>query len=395
MTLSRALHGARTISIALCVSLPLFGVVLRGQDGPAVSVAAAFRDVDGDLIPDRLGETVSLTGVVTSEPRMIDVRTASRTHIQDDTGGVRLTAPGNLIVAAGLDRNDAIRVRGTIQQFDGREEFVVAALERLGRREAPRPHEVTVAELQSEEYSGQLVRVAGRLTVPLSILESSRDVIIRDATGEIRVFLQRALFRDFDFINRLRRGGRAELVAIAEQFDERAPFDSGYRIVPRDVGDFHFAPGPPYGAIGITSSVFVLLGLAVGFWSFRRASERQTVAVATREQFATMFLWLFTNSPLAMLIHDAKSLRLLDVNEAAITQYGYSRVEFLHMRLPDMDARQGPRSMSRPQVLEFRHQTRAGALMDVDLVAHPLEFRGRQAVLVTVTKFTPSGVSKA
>ena len=48
------------------------------------------------------------------------------------------------------------------------------------------------------------------------------------------------------------------------------------------------------------------------------------------------FSFLFQNNPLPMWIYDLESLRFLEVNEAAVEHYGYSRAEFLRMRLSDI-----------------------------------------------------------
>jgi hypothetical protein len=50
-----------------------------------------------------------------------------------------------------------------------------------------------------------------------------------------------------------------------------------------------------------------------------------------REEFAD--LGGFYASPIPMWIFDQSSLAILDVNEAAILQYGYLRREFLNMTI--------------------------------------------------------------
>src|ERR1700690_3292127 len=56
----------------------------------------------------------------------------------------------------------------------------------------------------------------------------------------------------------------------------------------------------------------------------------------TREQFNL----LFHNNPLPMWVYDVVSLRFLDVNPAAIKQYGYTRAEFLALRVKDIADRE-------------------------------------------------------
>ena len=50
----------------------------------------------------------------------------------------------------------------------------------------------------------------------------------------------------------------------------------------------------------------------------------------------TSFQLLFSNNPLAMCVYDVETLAFLEVNAAAVDQYGYARDEFLRMRLADI-----------------------------------------------------------
>ncbi|MBI3740094.1 MAG: PAS domain-containing protein, partial [Chloroflexi bacterium] len=45
---------------------------------------------------------------------------------------------------------------------------------------------------------------------------------------------------------------------------------------------------------------------------------------------------LFQNNPLPMWVYELDTLCFLDVNEAAVEQYGYARGEFLNMRVTDL-----------------------------------------------------------
>src|SRR5208282_841543 len=48
------------------------------------------------------------------------------------------------------------------------------------------------------------------------------------------------------------------------------------------------------------------------------------------------FSLLFQSNPAPMLVYDWDSWRILEVNDAALTQYGYSRDEFLRLSLHDI-----------------------------------------------------------
>ncbi len=54
------------------------------------------------------------------------------------------------------------------------------------------------------------------------------------------------------------------------------------------------------------------------------------------KQSEKMYKYLFENNPLPMWIYDLETLDFLEVNEAAILKYGYSREQFLQMTLKDI-----------------------------------------------------------
>jgi PAS domain S-box-containing protein len=98
-----------------------------------------------------------------------------------------------------------------------------------------------------------------------------------------------------------------------------------------------------------------------------------------------------------MWLYDAGSLRFLEVNDAAVSLYGYTRDEFLQKRITDLrsaedaerlvrDLRQAPPGLRR--WADIRHRTRDGRVLDVEIAAHTLEFRGTPAVFVVAHDVT-------
>jgi PAS domain S-box-containing protein len=109
------------------------------------------------------------------------------------------------------------------------------------------------------------------------------------------------------------------------------------------------------------------------------------------------FHLLFAASPLPMWLYDAESLQLLEVNDAAIAHYGFTREEFLHKRITDLRSPEDAERLVRDlrhaapglrRWANIRHRTRDGRLLDVEIAAHTLEFRGHAAVFVVVHDVT-------
>lgn len=231
-------------------------------------VRHALVDRDGDRIPDRIGEMVTVRGVIISDPLVVD-RDASLVNFQDTTGGLVLFTRDTTTLLD-LARGDSVRVRGRLGQYRGAEQLVVEEIERLGRTEVPAPGDVSVSDLQGERYFGQLVRVAGTLTARRT--EAGWfDVEVRDQTGSIRVYISSSWLTDPGFVERLTRGGEVEVAGIASQDTGADPPVDGYRIVPRSVDDFAFPTPPPYRLI---AGIMVGLLVLVLAWWHRRERQR-------------------------------------------------------------------------------------------------------------------------
>src|SRR5689334_5984169 len=98
-----------------------------------------------------------------------------------------------------------------------------------------------------------------------------------------------------------------------------------------------------------------------------------------------------------MWVYDLESLAILDVNAAAIQNYGYSREEFVTRTIRDIrPAEDVPAVMesvvkSRGEMVnlgEWRHRKKDGTLIDVEITSHPLFFLGKEARLVVATDIT-------
>ena len=106
---------------------------------------------------------------------------------------------------------------------------------------------------------------------------------------------------------------------------------------------------------------------------------------------------LFAQNPHPMWVYDAETLAFLEVNDAAIQHYGYSREEFLAMSIGDIrPVEEVPRLMEtlaatrHPLMhsLDWRHCLKSGAQIDVQVTSHTLTFAGRPAVVVTAQDIT-------
>jgi two-component system cell cycle sensor histidine kinase/response regulator CckA len=91
---------------------------------------------------------------------------------------------------------------------------------------------------------------------------------------------------------------------------------------------------------------------------------------------------LFENSPLSMWIHDAETMGVLAVNDAAVARYGYTREEFLgktpaELVVPGDDA---DADGEEEAILgTVRHRRKDGREIKARIIAHSVTFDGRAA----------------
>lgn len=106
---------------------------------------------------------------------------------------------------------------------------------------------------------------------------------------------------------------------------------------------------------------------------------------------------LFALSPQPAWIYDRETLRFLEVNEAAVRSYGWSRDEFLGLtirdiRPPSEQSRLDEQIADTPQrqmhAVASVHRTRSGQLRHVQINSYPLDFDGRAARMVLVHDVT-------
>ncbi len=106
---------------------------------------------------------------------------------------------------------------------------------------------------------------------------------------------------------------------------------------------------------------------------------------------------LYQNNPHPMWIYDPVTLRLLDVNQAAILHYGYSYDEFMKMTITDLylpDSvdfsadHQLAGKQEFPGSKRCRHQKKNGEVIEVEITTHHLNFNGKPAQVVLAYDIT-------
>jgi diguanylate cyclase (GGDEF)-like protein/PAS domain S-box-containing protein len=123
----------------------------------------------------------------------------------------------------------------------------------------------------------------------------------------------------------------------------------------------------------------------------RAAESGRQVAEAARRSSEEAFRLLFQRHPQPMWVFDEQTLRFLEVNDAALARYGYSRDEFLAMRIlgirPPEDVQDllevlAGRAPGQGHRGVYRHRTKAGAIFPVEVTSYPVQDAGRSSLVM-------------
>jgi PAS domain S-box-containing protein len=129
----------------------------------------------------------------------------------------------------------------------------------------------------------------------------------------------------------------------------------------------------------------------------RQEITERNRAEELRRQSEAQFSILFAANPLPVFLYDIKTLEYLEVNDAAVRHYGYTRDEFLHMTLLDLrPAEDFPRLAAALKDRDIdvqyhgqaRHVLKDGRLIDVEIVSHVFDLNGRSVCLVVAQDIT-------
>ncbi|MBP9119969.1 MAG: PAS domain S-box protein, partial [Ignavibacterium sp.] len=109
------------------------------------------------------------------------------------------------------------------------------------------------------------------------------------------------------------------------------------------------------------------------------------------------YKYLFENNPQPMWVYDIDTLEYLAVNEYAVNKYGYTKEEFLSMSLLDIRPKDEHERLKKDvhkndEAIQksgyWKHRTKDGKILFVEIYSHRLNFMGRNARLVMANDVT-------
>jgi hypothetical protein len=215
--------------------------VISGSTIPFLTIAEAIEDLNGDLIPDRLGDTVTVQGIVISP----NYQTSNHSHyVWDGTAGITEIMFGTTTPVWNL--GDEVVITGEIGHFRGLTQIVPASVDDVATistgNPVPDPVILTVADYMAdpEAYEGTLVafaymtKVAG--TWPAS---GSATLQFTDGTDTVDIRID----SDTNIDGQPEPTYPVDIIGIGSQFSSGTTvLDDGYQILPRYY-ETDFLPG--------------------------------------------------------------------------------------------------------------------------------------------------------
>jgi len=131
----------------------------------------------------------------------------------------------------------------------------------------------------------------------------------------------------------------------------------------------------------------------------RRLRDERTQAADALNATEERYRVLFESMPLPVWVFDAETHQVLAVNAAAVSHFGYSRGEFLALRIEDLRPAEGiaglqeyARMSSQEGGIQsserWRHRKKDGSLILVEITWHSLTWNGRPARIVAASDIT-------
>ena len=176
---------------------------------------------------------------------------------------------------------------------------------------------------------------------------------------------------------------------LARQRNENVPTRYEFKIVTKD-GKERW--------LDFAASAILYEGIPAGLGIAFDVTDRKLIEEKLQAS-ELRYRLLFKANPHPMWLYDMDTLQFLEVNDAAVHYYGYSRDEFLSMSIKDIRPEEDHQDLMNhlQRTIEhdgfneagvWRHRKKNGEVFEVEIISHTLEFNGHNAKMVLATEMT-------
>ncbi len=212
--------------------------------GTVEPIADVRVSTNPNLTPDRAGQTATVFGTVVSINMTASANRFSY-NVDDGTGGINITKGSQTGGGPVYKIGDRMVATGTIGQFNGVTQLDVVGdlatdITPMGPVYRVTPTTVTIDQLlaNGETYESRLIKLVGVAKAPSSAAwpnpGSSANMTFWDGASSITLRID----NDSDIDDSTEVTYPVDVVGNGSQFDNSAPYNSGYQIIPNFYTDF-------------------------------------------------------------------------------------------------------------------------------------------------------------
>jgi hypothetical protein len=210
--------------------------------GSSITIAEAIEDLNNDFIPDRLGQTVTIEGVVFSPNYQT---THNSYYIHDGTAGTDIFMYGPPLLTWNF--GDKLQITGEVSQYNGMTEIIPADSSGWVFQSSGNPTAnytvITLGQYKAnpEMYEGSLVGFISLNKVSGTWPGTGSSVNLNLTDG-----IDTVVFRidsDTDIDGQPEPTWPRDVIGIGSQFDSSPPYNGGYQVFPRYYATDFLPPG--------------------------------------------------------------------------------------------------------------------------------------------------------
>jgi len=213
-------------------------VILNVNTIQTTPIADVKVDSDGDYVPDNIGQTFTIKGVVTTPDFNLSSSSSMSFYIQDETAGINVYAKPKMI--NGLKVGDLVQLTGDVAQYKGLTELKITDstnIVKLGLGTMPEPMVLSLDQffMDPEKYEGSLIEIVGLAKSDGTWPDAGSDANLDMTDGASAITMR--VDKDVDIAGQTEPTYPIGVVGIVSQYDFNTPPNGGYQVIPRSYSD--------------------------------------------------------------------------------------------------------------------------------------------------------------